>query len=86
VGTSAGFFLPLDRAVRALRLLQAREPVTRGTLQAVCLHQPFDEARRLGLPAAEEAAFRAQLPDELGLLVFSEVLPKGPALMASDGF
>ena len=73
MGTSAGFFLPLDRAVRALRRLQRSEPVTRGTLQAVLLHQPFDEARRLGLPAGEEAAYRQQRPEARGLLVFSEV-------------
>ena len=73
VGTSAGFFLPLDRAVRALRRLQRSEPVTRGTLQAVLLHQPFDEARRLGLPAGGEAAYRQQRPEARGLLVFSEV-------------
>jgi len=35
-GTSAGFFLPLDRPKRALALLQAGLPVTRGSLQAVC--------------------------------------------------
>ena len=82
VGTSAGFFLPLDRALRALRLLQASEPVTRGTLQAVYTHQPFDEARRLGLPSEEEAALRLCEPEGRGLLVFSEVVPHGPA----DGF
>ena len=78
-GTAAAFFLPLDRAARALRLLQAGEPVTRGTLQAVCLHQPFDEARRLGLPDSEEASVRASDPDSRGMLVVSEVVPSGPA-------
>ena len=79
VGTSAGFFLPLDRAARALRLLQAGEPVTRGTMQAVYTHQPFDEARRLGLPSDEEHAVRAAAPEARGLLVVSELLPSGPA-------
>ena len=44
VGTSAGFFLPLDRAARTLRLIQRGERVTRGTAQMVCTLQPYDEA------------------------------------------
>ena len=83
-GTSAGFFLPLDRAARALALLQADEPVPRGTLQAVCLHQPFDEASRLGLPADTEAELRARQPSLRGVLVLSERLPEGPAAAALE--
>ena len=83
-GTSAGFFLPLDRAARALALLQADEPVPRGTLQAVCLHQPFDEASRLGLPADTEAELRARQPSLRGVLVLSELLPEGPAAAALE--
>ena len=51
-------------------MLQAERPVTRGTLQAVCTHQPFDEARRLGLPTEEEAGLVSSFdgdPDTLGV-------------------
>ncbi len=83
-GTSAGFFLPLDRAARALALLQADEPVPRGTLQAVCVHPPVDEASRLGLPADTEAELRARQPSLRGVLVLSELLPEGPAAAALE--
>lgn len=78
-GTTAAYFLPLDRAQRVLRLLQAGQPVTRGTLQAVCKHQPYDEARRLGLPETEEVAARVSDAGARGMLVVSETLSKGPA-------
>ena len=56
----------------------------RGTLQAVCVHQPFDEASRLGLPADTEAELRARQPSLRGVLVLSELLPEGPAAAALE--
>jgi S1-C subfamily serine protease len=77
--SSSSFYLPLDRAVRALRLLQAGRPVPRGTLQAVLRHAPYDELRRLGLRPESEARLRGAFPDGTGLLVVEQVIPGGPA-------
>ena len=55
----------------------------RGTLQAVCVHQPFDEASRLGLPADTEAELRARQPSLRGVWS-SELLPEGPAAAALE--
>ena len=71
---ASSFFLPLDRVQRALRLLQAGQPVTRGTLGAIFKYTAFDELRRLGLRESNERAVRARFSDGIGMLVISEVL------------
>lgn len=73
------FFLPLDRVVRALKLLQAGKPVERGTIQTQFYHRPYDEVRRLGLKENTEAQMRALDPNEIGMLCVEVVLPEGPA-------
>ena len=79
-GVSTGatdFFLPLDRVQRALICLQEGIPITRGTIQTSWSLRPFDECKRLGLTAENEATMRALFPDAIGLLVAETILPKG---------
>jgi S1-C subfamily serine protease len=78
---ASSFFLPLDRVQRALKLIQADQPVTRGTLAAVFVHRAFDELRRLGLQEETEAEIRRRFSDQTGMLVVDEIIPDG----VSDG-
>lgn len=78
-GAASSFYLPLGRVLRAVELIRAGKPVTRGSLQTVFGYTPFDELRRLGLPAEVEAATRSRFPQGTGLLVVEEVLPGSPA-------
>ena len=76
---ATSYFLPLQRVVRALALLQQDAPVSRGTLQTTFEYLPYDELGRRGLRAETEAGIRAAFPAATGMLVVDEILPKGPA-------
>ena len=84
VRASTSFYLPLDRIKRAIDLVRRGEEVTRGTIQVVFGHQPFDEVRRLGLRSETEARVRASFKSGIGMLVVREVVPGGPAVDALE--
>ncbi|MCW8956016.1 MAG: S1 family peptidase, partial [Gammaproteobacteria bacterium] len=75
---ASSFFLPLERVLRAVKLIQAGKPVSRGTLQTTFSYQPYDEVRRLGLRPGIEAQLRKVNHGD-GLLVVSQTMPRGPA-------
>ncbi len=76
---ASSFYLPLDRVVRALRLIQDGKPVARGTLETVFAYVPYDELGRLGLRSETEADVRRSFPKQVGMLVVRDVLPGSPA-------
>ncbi|CAK7339049.1 unnamed protein product, partial [Dovyalis caffra] len=86
----SAFYLPLERVVRALRLLQKctdaysnkweTVSIPRGTLQVTFRHTGFGEICRLGLQSETEQRVRhASLLGETGMLVVDSVVPGGPA-------
>ena len=77
--SASSFFLPLDRIDRVLKLLQADQPVDRGTLQTEFVRRPYDELKRLGLSDETEAFVRAANPDQTGMLTVRMVIPESPA-------
>lgn len=72
---ATSFFLPLDRVTRALELVRAGRPVSRGSIGTIFVHQPFDELARLGLRDEIEDAIRRRFPDQTGMLVVDQVIP-----------
>lgn len=76
---ASSFFLPLDRVHRVFELIRQGRPVTRGTLETIFDHKPYDELRRLGLTEESESATRTAFPDDTGMLVVAEVIPDSPA-------
>ena len=80
--SASSFYLPLDRVVRALKLIQEAKPVPRGTLQAEFGHSSYDELKRLGLPQEVERECRQRNKGGTGLLSISGLLPEGPGSVA----
>jgi pro-apoptotic serine protease NMA111 len=87
VKEATSFYYPLDRIVRALRILQENgvEPtgaITRGTIQTIFKYHPYDETRRLGLPDDFEEIVRKNDADGTGMLVVEKIVPDGPGARA----
>jgi S1-C subfamily serine protease len=91
---ASSYFLPLDRVKRAVDLLRAGEPVSRGTLETKFARVAFDELQRLGLSEMTEAEYREAFPAQTGMLVVTDIMPGGAAdnvlevgdvLLAVDG-
>ncbi len=76
---ASSFFLPLDRVEVALKRIQQRQEVPRGTLQTEFVHKPFAELRRLGVTRDTEARVREAYPQQTGLLVVEQVIPESAA-------
>src|SRR4029078_4809447 len=84
---ASSFFLPLDRVQVALAKIEHGDAVPRGTLETEFVHKPFAELRRLGLTRESEARVRAPYPNQTGLLVVEQVIPRSHAsskLQAGD--
>jgi S1-C subfamily serine protease len=71
---ATSFFLPLDRVKRAVDLIRAGKPVSRGTLETQFAEVRFDELRRRGLQEQTEEKFRKLFPEQTGMLVVKKVL------------
>ncbi len=78
-GAASSFYLPLGRVQRALDLVRAGRPITRGTLQTVFNYTPYDELERLGLRPQTQASARRAAAELTGMLVVGDVQPGSPA-------
>jgi len=76
---ASSFFLPLDRIVPALKAVQQKQPVPRGTWQTSFKFRRFDELRRLGLSLEQEKTARQSDQSIQGLLVVERIIPGSPA-------
>lgn len=80
--SSSSYYLPLDRAHRALMLIQNEKEIPRGTLQTTFDYQSYDALLSLGLGRHIEKRLRSQSKSldtfNEGLLVVKSVLQDGP--------
>lgn len=76
---ASSFFLPLDRVLRALQLLQQDKPIDRGTLQTTFELKTYDELHRLGITEEIEGEARRSFPGNTGMLVVEQLIPGSPA-------
>uniref|UniRef100_M4C255 PDZ-like domain-containing protein n=1 Tax=Hyaloperonospora arabidopsidis (strain Emoy2) TaxID=559515 RepID=M4C255_HYAAE len=74
----SSFYLPLNRVVRVMELIQQSQQVSRGNIQTIFRHTAFNEVR-LGLLGETEVLVRQQFSQETGMLVADQVIQGGPA-------
>jgi len=79
---STALYLPLEGAVRALKLIQQGTKVMRGTLQTEFMYMPFHDLRSLGFPEEVEKICCEKNPTATGLLLVVKLLPEGPGNIA----
>lgn len=81
--SSSSYYLPLDRAQRALDLIQKDKSIPRGTIQTTFEYQSYDALLQLGLGRHIEKRLRERSKNSTtvneGLLVVKSVLLDGPA-------
>ena len=76
--SASSYFLPLYKVTRALKAIQNRLKIKRGTIQTTLSYQAYDQVRRLGLSSQMEAKFRQQSSGD-GLLIVDKTVLGGPA-------
>lgn len=82
IATNSSYYLPLERAVRALKLYQKGEPITRGSLQVGFSHKTYEELQRMGMKMKHVARARSRFPESDGMLVVHRILAGGPGQKA----
>lgn len=73
------FFVPLDKIKLALKKLQNKQSITRGSLQTTFVSTPYAELQRLGLSDEMSTKYRKLNPELKGLLVVRSIVPDSPA-------
>ncbi|MEP0354528.1 trypsin-like peptidase domain-containing protein [Paraglaciecola sp.] len=73
------FFVPLDKIKLALKKLQNKQTITRGSLQTTFVSTPYAELQRLGLSDEMSTQYRKLNPELKGLLVVRSIVPDSPA-------
>ncbi len=77
--SSTAYYLPLDRAKKALVHLQEGTKITRGTIQTTFRLTTYPELKRLGLNDEMEERYRQIDPTSNGMLVVKSIIPDSPA-------
>lgn len=75
--STTDYFLPLQRVKRALDIVRQGGLVSRGCLQTIWEHTPFNVCSHYGLTEDIEGRIRKAYPDNVGMLVAKKVVKGG---------